>query len=208
VSFTDQVSVVTVLHAHEIEPITVVKSGHEFIETPPTIRIEQTIWRREQAAELENGSLVAMDGAGWGTIGEDTRAAVTWGMVNMEAGQRYLMPLMRTYDRQTGDPAWISLGFSTLPLEGETIVRPETSRETLWPGVEEMIGKSLDEAAETLSDTEPYVFMLGRMSLGPDARLDSWLEAYWRFDVRGEELNALAEQERVAMGLPPRPSVD
>lgn len=47
VSFTDQVSVVTILHDHEIEPITVVRSGHEFIETPPTLRIEETVWRRD-----------------------------------------------------------------------------------------------------------------------------------------------------------------
>jgi hypothetical protein len=150
VSFADQLSVVRVLSRIEIDPVPPGPIADHYPFGPPMVEVEETVWRRDQAPELNVGEWLELPGGEWGTIGRDRRAAVTDGFVNMEVGQRYLVPLMRTVDVQTGEETWRTLPYSPLPLDGELIVRPDTSLEVLWPAVETMIGKTIDEAADTL----------------------------------------------------------
>lgn len=168
-SYADQLSVVSVLSEQEIPPPAVVReTGEGYIGRSITLHIDDTLWRRPGAPNLE-GTL-QMTVSGWILRrGQQPVKAVVGKGARPEPGARYLVPLVR-YDAGSWGPLGVGL---FLPLEsanGATIIS-ETPGDT--PSVEALEGKSVSAAARAVAETPPDPAAVGYAHLPPEARFQA-----------------------------------
>ena len=161
VSYSDQVSVVSVV---DEEPLARARDG--YLGRLVTLRIEQTIWRREGAPEAADDIRVLT--WGWSVEQGERRPIAPWGGARLEVGSRYVSPLVRA---PASGVEWTPLADdSVLPLDGNVVTtRGILGRSTLL--VRRLAGKSVDELATMLARARADPVAAKYFHLAPDQRL-------------------------------------
>ena len=170
VSYTDQLSVVTVVSEKALSPFEETDENGGMVGRSVTLAIERTLWRRDEAPSV-NGT-VSVITWGWIVDGDDRHRLRVGGGAWLEVGDRYVVPLTRS--KSDDGFEWGSgPDMATFPLDGATIVCG-TVRETEFGG-EDISGISVEELAARFAATkpDPLAVRLGR--LDPSAR---WQAVY------------------------------
>lgn len=171
VSYMDQISVVTVISERQIEPDPGDASrGEGLVGREVTLRVERTIWNRDNAPVAEGEITVRA----WGWILHDHELIPTkaTGSTRIEVGGRYVAPLVQMDSVITDGKVWalLSNGGSTMPLLGDRIVADNHQPERSAAYVRELVGSSVDELAALVHETEPYPVAAMHMDLEPQER--------------------------------------
>jgi hypothetical protein len=162
VSFSDQLSVIRVVH----EAIPPTPTGPEgwagFIGRTVTVEVERTLWRRPGAprapARVRFG-----DWGWWGEPGHKRPTRVC-GVTRLEVGRTYLAPLARIRGR-----VWVPSDDSRLRLRGDLVVGGVDGGEPSFAH-RELAGRRLARAAALVEGTSPYPAAARRPHLDPARR--------------------------------------
>jgi hypothetical protein len=172
VSYSDQVSVFSVVSEEEVWPSPQdlkrdLEQGTGYLGRVVTLRIERTIWRREDAPSAEDTIRVFTWGWALNEDGERRASTAPWGGPRLEVGARYVAPLVRA---PRNGVQWTPLSDgATLPLDGDLITTTGIGGNPS-PIAERMEGRSVDALAEILAGTPPDPIAAKYFDLGPDAR--------------------------------------
>ncbi|HKH17070.1 MAG TPA: hypothetical protein VKA57_06055 [Solirubrobacteraceae bacterium] len=172
-SYADQVSIVTVVGERAL-PAEVIEAGDRYVPRAVTLRVEDTIWRREGAPRA--GDAVRVNTFGWSLQDGERRPVTAWGGPRLELGSRYVAPLVRA-PRDGAEWTPLALG-ATLPLEGDVMA---TSGIVGAPSplAKSMSGKAPTTLADALARTAPDPIAAKHFDLPPDER--------WRAVLRERE---------------------
>lgn len=174
VSYSDQVSVFSVVREEEIRPPAVdlkrdLAEGTSYLGRLVTLRIGRTIWRREGAPST--GATIRVITWGW-ALNEngERRPAAPWGGPRLEIGTRYVAPLVRA---PRDGVAWTPLADdATLPLDGDVITTARIEGNPS-PIAERVSGKSVGALGHILARTPTDPVAKKYRHLAPDARVQA-----------------------------------
>jgi hypothetical protein len=164
VSYGDQVSIVSVVGERAL-PAEAIEAGESYIPRAVTLRVEDTIWRREDAPRT--GDAVQVITFGWSLQDGERRPVTAWGGPRLELGSRYVAPLVRA-PRDGAEWTPLSLG-ATLPLEGDVITTSGIFG-LPSPVAKSMSGKTAAALADALARTAPDPSAAKHFDLPPDER--------------------------------------
>lgn len=98
VSYSDQVSVVTVLSEADVPDPSIAQNGEGYIGRELTVRIDQTVWSAPGVSPAD-GELQFVT-VGWSVHSDGSRApAILEGALPLHIGHSYLLPLARINDK-------------------------------------------------------------------------------------------------------------
>lgn len=121
VSYTDQVSVVTIVSEHELMQPEVLARGEGYVGRKLKVRIDETLWtndgRTAQSGEIE------MLAFGWVLKGEQRIPLVLANAPRLSVGGRYVLPLVEDEDK------WNQFSPSVvMPVSGNAIAEDDVAQ--------------------------------------------------------------------------------
>jgi hypothetical protein len=171
VSYADQASVFTVVGEEALPESSDPNVHGGYFGRAVTLRIDQTIWRREGAPSADGSFRVIT----WGWEEDDRgerRPTAAPGGPRLEVGSRYVAPLVRA-PRDGADWTPLSHG-ATLQLEGD-VITTEGIVGDASPIAKRMKGQSVDNLGAVLARTPPDPLAVKYSHLAPEQR---WQAVY------------------------------
>lgn len=170
VSYTDQVSVVTVISENRIaaNPNDAAR-GEGLVGREVVLRIDKNLWNRPNAPRVSD--TVSVRVWGWVLRGGKEIPFTTRGETRVEVGKTYVAPLVKLNNFLGVEWAILANSGSTMPIEDGIIVAPEFQPERVGAFVKEFQGLSTTELEAILTKAKPDPVASLHMNLDPADRV-------------------------------------
>jgi hypothetical protein len=150
VSYSDQLSVVTVASEKALSPLVESDENGGMVGRSVDLVIDRTLWRRDGAPTVSGRVSTIVDP--WMVDGDDARPWYISGGARLEVGDRYLVPLTQVKDEE--GVGWTTNGEDAVyPLNGSTIVCGKVREEEF--ANEDVSGWTVDDFAARFAATDP-----------------------------------------------------
>jgi hypothetical protein len=172
VSYGDQLSVLSVLHATQPEPWPAYRNSGGLAGREVTVRVERTLWRRPAAPRAPTGPFRFTV---WGWMWEndqdahsERRPIVEEGAPRMQPGRRYLALLVRLRGE------WAPLrSTAVMTVAADDRITAEVDVGALTPGAAALRGETIAQAGALLAATPPDPLAARFAELPPRRRFEA-----------------------------------